>query len=135
MSKSKGNIIYVDTLMLQGYSAEEVRFFLTYCQYRVKMNYSEKSMAEVAGELRSFRQLVMTLRKRAGRAEPTESKEAVMLIKTFAENMDNDLDVKGAFDGLSRIMSGIEIDQLKPGEASETIRALQEIDNVLQVIF
>jgi hypothetical protein len=58
-----------------------------------------------------------------------------MLKKTFTENIDNDLDIKGAFDGLYRIMSGIQINELKPGEALGIIRALQEIDKVLQVIF
>ena len=135
MSKSKGNIIYVDTLMSQGYSAEEVRFFLTYGHYRAKMNYSDKSIGEVAGKLRSFRQLITAVRKHAGRAVPVESEEAVKLKKAFTENIDNDLDVKGAFDALFQIMSRIQINELKPGEALGIIRALQEIDKVLQVIF
>jgi cysteinyl-tRNA synthetase len=135
MSKSKGNIIYVDTLMSQGYSAEEVRFFLTYGHYRAKMNYSDKSVGEVAAKLRSFRQLITAVRKHAGRAVPVESEEAVKLKKAFTENIDNDLDVKGAFDALFQIMSRIQINELKPGEALGIIRALQKIDKVLQVMF
>ena len=135
MSKSKGNIIYVDSLMSKGYSAEEVRFFLTYGHYRDKMNYSEKSMEEVAGKLRSFRQLVAAVTKRASRSAPRECNIAVILNKTFANNMSNDLDVKGAFDGLYHIIVECEIDDIKPDEASGIVRTLQEIDKVLQVIF
>ncbi len=135
MSKSKGNIIYVDALMSKGYSAEDVRFFLTYGHYRDKMNYSEKSMEAVTGKLRSFRKLVSAVKKRADRSAPAECNMADMLNKTFANNIGNDLDVKGAFDGLYRIMSGSKIDDIKPHEASGIVRTLQEIDKVLQVIF
>ena len=57
------------------------------------------------------------------------------LKKTFSENMDNDLDVQGAFDGLYKIISSINISDLKPGEASGIIQVLREIDEILKVIF
>lgn len=135
MSKSKGNIIYVDTLMSQGYSAEEVRFFLTYGHYRDKMNYSEKTMAGVAGKLGAFRHLVAVIRKLAGRSVPVKCNISAELGRAFSENIGNDLDVKSAFDELYLLLAGLKIENLKPDEASAIIRILQEIDSVLQVIF
>jgi hypothetical protein len=49
--------------------------------------------------------------------------------------MDNDLDVKGAVDGLYRIIPELKTDELKPAEAGGIIRTLTEIDSVLKVIF
>lgn len=57
------------------------------------------------------------------------------LKKTFSENMDNDLDVQGTFDGLYKIISSINISDLKPGEASGIIQVLRKIDEILKVIF
>jgi hypothetical protein len=49
--------------------------------------------------------------------------------------MDNDLNVKEAFDGLYETLSGVRIDELIPAEASGIMKDLREIDQVLQVIF
>jgi cysteinyl-tRNA synthetase len=135
MSKSKGNIIYVDTLMSQGYSAEEVRFFLTYGHYRMKLNYSDKAMAEVAERLRGFRRLVSDIRKRAGRAASVKSKTADAIKQKFEENIGNDLDIKSAFDGIYKAVSGSDAADISAGEAAGIVEALKKIDSVLQVIF
>ena len=135
MSKSKGNIVYVDTLIAQGYSVEDIRFLLTYGHYRSQMNFSSEGMNEASGRLREFKAYVGALKKRAGRVALLQSKTAAAVKKTFAENMDNDLNVKGAFDGIYRVISEIVTDELKPAEAAGIIDALAEIDNVLKVIF
>jgi len=135
MSKSKGNIIYVDTLTSQGYTAGEVRFFLTCVHYRKRLNYSDRRMEEVASKLRGFRRIVAAITKRAGKAAPVASKISAAVKKVFAEKIDNDLDVTGAFDGLNDLLSGLDIDGLAAAEASGIIRSLKEIDCVLQVIF
>ena len=140
MSKSKGNIVYVDTLLSQGFSIEEIRFSLIYGHYRDEMNFSAKGMEAAAGRLREFKGLVGAIRKHAARkhtgsSAPVEGKVAIMLKKTFVDTMDNDLDVKGAFDGLYRIIAGLKPDELKPAEAAGIVKTLREIDNVLKVIF
>ncbi|HTZ18405.1 MAG TPA: class I tRNA ligase family protein [Dissulfurispiraceae bacterium] len=135
MSKSKGNIVYVDTLISQGYSAEEIRFFLIYGHYRSRMNYSDADMKKAAGMLREFKKVVARIRRRAGRIASTSGKTAEMMKKVFIEGMHRDMDLKGAFDGIYRIVSEIKIEELGPSEAAGTIKTLREIDSVLQVIF
>jgi hypothetical protein len=49
--------------------------------------------------------------------------------------MDNDLNVKGAFDALYKILSEIRTENLKPLEASGIIHTLKEIDEVCKVIY
>ena len=140
MSKSKGNIVYVETLLSQGFSVEEIRFLLIYGHYRNEMNFSAKGMEAAAGRLSEFKGLVGAIRKHAARkhtesSAPVEGKPAVMLKKIFVDNMDDDLGVKGAIDGLYRIIAELKTDELKPAEAAGIIRTLTEIDSVLKVIF
>jgi hypothetical protein len=49
--------------------------------------------------------------------------------------MDNDLRLKDAFEGVFKILSGLDIYSLKQSEASRILKALRKIDEVLQVIF
>ena len=49
--------------------------------------------------------------------------------------MDQDLDVKRAFDEVSRELAALRTAEIEPGAAAAFIAALREIDAVLQVIF
>jgi len=135
MSKSKGNIYYTDTLIEQGYDISEIRFFLIYGHYREKLNYSDKNMRSAADKLRAFREIVNAVKGRADQ-EAKSAGEAVQRIgQVFAERMDDDLDVRGAFNNLYGALAELELGDLKPAEASAIVKALKEIDEVLRVLF
>jgi len=135
MSKSKGNIYYTDTLLEHGYDIGEIRFFLIYGHYREKLNFSGKNMRSTADKLTAFREMVNAVKARADQ-EAKPPAEAVQRIgRVFAERMDDDLDVRGAFDGLYRALAELELEDLKPPEASAIVKALREIDGVLRVIW
>jgi hypothetical protein len=55
--------------------------------------------------------------------------------RTFAVSMDDDLNVKKAFDRLYDVISGVRTDTLKAGEATGIIKTLKKIDDVFKVIF
>jgi cysteinyl-tRNA synthetase len=135
MSKSKGNIYYTDTLIKQGYDMGEIRFFLIYGHYREKLDYSDDKMRSATDRLRKFREMVKEVEGRAGQEAEPDGKVARRIKRVFAERMDNDLDVRGAFDGLCGALSELEFAGLKPTEASGGMKALREIDGVLRVIF
>jgi cysteinyl-tRNA synthetase len=135
MSKSRGNTIYADTLRKQGYSMREIRFFLIYGHYQEKQNYTDRLMQLTATRLRAFRKLVRDIKKKAGQNPGSSCRIHRRLMQTFADHMDNDLHVRDAFDDLSELLSGIKFDSLAATEAAGIIRALREIDEVLQVIF
>jgi cysteinyl-tRNA synthetase len=141
MSKSRGNILYTDTLQKMGYKMSEIRFFLIYGHYRERINYSEMQMRLTVNKLRTFKSLVNKIRKRTKeiihhhQSLLKGGREDYMIKNVFTENMDNDLDVKGAFDGIYEIISGINVEELKPGEASGIIKTLREIDEVFRVVF
>jgi cysteinyl-tRNA synthetase len=135
MSKSTGNILYTDSLQKKGYHMSEIRFFLTYGHYRQRIDYSDKNMELVADRLRAFKKLVRKISGKAGRKSDPESRAVHTIRNTFTQNMDDDLNVKAAFDGLYKMISGVNIDALRAGEAASIIKTLKEIDEVLKVIF
>jgi len=135
MSKSKGNIYYIETLLGQGYEIHEIRFFLIYGHYRQKLNYSKDKMDSVVDKLKRFRGMVHNIYNKAGKRDYPDERIFHRLKQVFVEKMDNDLDVKGSFDELYKILSGINIDILEHKEASKIIKSLKEIDEVLKVIF
>jgi len=71
---------------------------------------------------------------RAGKALP-EGDAARWIRETFRRRMDDDLDVKGAFDGISRELTVLQRGNPEPGVAAAAVAALREIDGVLKVIF
>ena len=135
MSKSKGNILYTDMLMKKGYTAQEVRFFLMYGHYRKRLNYSDRAMHAAAERLREFRRGISVVRKKSGNAKPEETAHSRELRAAFVVGMDNDLDIKKAFDGMHHILKNIRIADLKPSAAAGIQEALKKADDVLQVLF
>jgi len=135
MSKSIGNILYIDDLQEQGYDMSEIRFFLIYGYYRKIMNYSDKRMRLTTAKLRRFKEQVKRIKGRAGSTTDADTEAARKITEAFRERMDDDLDVKGAFDNVSALVVGVNIKDLSPSTASGIIKALREIDEVFQVIF
>jgi cysteinyl-tRNA synthetase len=134
MSKSKGNICYIDTLQKRGYRMREIRFFLIYCHYRQRLNYSDKAMSSASAMLKRFKGMVHRIEKKTQGKVP-DAGMGQRLKKAFEEKMNNDLDVRAGFNALHEELSAIDTEKLKPGEASGIINALWEIDGVLKVIF
>lgn len=135
MSKSKGNILYIDDLRKQGYEAREIRFSLMYGRYREEMNYSDKQISETVNKLRSFRKLTRKIKNKATKKRRYEDKLQRRIKMMFIKNMNDDLDVKDAFDGLYGIILNMEADKLDPHTASGIMSTLREIDEVFQVGF
>jgi cysteinyl-tRNA synthetase len=135
MSKSKGNVYYTDTLLIQGYTAAEIRFFLIYGHYRARLNYSPGAMIKASTKLRKLKNIISQIEKKtAGESQP-DSKLARQIKEIFSAGMDSDLNVKEALDGLYNLLSGLELSGLKTEEASGIMAALREIDGVVQIIF
>lgn len=142
MSKRKGNIKYPNDLLEAKCLWNHIRFFLIYGHYRRKLNFTFKDYNKVCKLLRSFRQMV----KKLGVAEGFEQKSSIRAKKLvqqiqagFVENMNNDLDVKAAFDSLYRTVSSLvklkEKQMLSDEDSKEALKKVKDIDYVLQTIF
>ncbi|MDD1677308.1 MAG: class I tRNA ligase family protein [Methanomicrobiales archaeon] len=137
MSKSRGNIINLDDLLKQGFSAEEVRFFLAGKPYRSRLNFTAGGLKKSCEILHRLQELATGLNPH-GKPPGTSLTEG-KLSRIFQEHMDNDLDLEGA---VLHILADLEMfdDQRRHGElgAEKSLQIagdLWKIDSVLQCIF
>src|SRR5208282_6349595 len=103
MSKSTGNVYYTSDILGKGFSGEQLRFFLTYRPYRKKLNFTFVKLAETSRKLDSFKSMVQDLQNRKpanSDAEKTTEGTNGTILSLFEKGMNNDLDVKTAFDSL-----------------------------------
>ena len=135
MSKSLGNIVYVEMLTNKGFTAQEVRFFLIDGHYRRKMNYREDRFRASAEKLRVLRDRVRGIAKKARGSSRAGSETAGRLEALFRAGMDDDLHVGRAIDGLSGLLAEKDRIAMTREEASALLASLQRIDRVLQVLF
>jgi cysteinyl-tRNA synthetase len=140
MSKSQGNVYYPADLLAKGYRNDHVRFFLIYGQYRKKLNFTWKKLAETSRRLDAFKGMVQDLEKaEAAHSSERAKKLAASIVSGFEEDMDNDLDVKAAFDALYTTVVALhklmKQGKLSAEEAKVAVKGLRRVDSVLQVIF
>jgi cysteinyl-tRNA synthetase len=140
MSKSKGNVYYPDDLLAKGFREDHVRFFLIYGCYREKLNFTFQKLAETSRKLDSLKGMVQELQKAKAKGSSEEAKAlAGSVVSGFERNMNDDLNVKAAFDELYRTVLRLR-DLMKQGqlsaeEATTAMGGLRTVDGVLQVIF
>jgi cysteinyl-tRNA synthetase len=140
MSKSKGNVHYPTDLIEKGFRKDHVRFFLIYGHYRKKLNFTYKKLAETSRRLDAFKRMVKDLENaEAAHSSEKAKKLTDSIVLSFELNMDNDLDVKAAFnklyESLSKLHKLLVQRKLSAKDAKAAIDGLHRIDSVLQVIF
>ncbi|MFZ2446724.1 MAG: class I tRNA ligase family protein [Syntrophobacteraceae bacterium] len=143
MSKSLDNIVYTEDLLAQGYTWEHIRFYLLHAHYRKRLNLTMESFRETCGKLDALRSMVNDITaggadKRAAPDGATE-KLAGEITSRFESAMNDDLDTRGALDGVSRAVSGLharwKAGRIAPQQAAGIKERLRKVDGVLQVIF
>jgi cysteinyl-tRNA synthetase len=138
MSKSTGNLYYTNDVLKKGFSSEQLRFFLTYRPYRKKLNFTFEKLAETSRKLDSLKSMVKDLQeqKSDNSNEETDGVRGI-IISAFEKGMNNDLDVKTAFDGLCETVSELHKKRgaLSVKDVKNTLADLRRIDSVLQFIF
>jgi len=142
MSKSSGNIVYLENLLEQGYTPGYIRFFLIYTHYRERLDFTMDNLEKPAGSLVSIKEMIRQLTSVKSGRNHTASRQARNLIEgmedTFRERMSDDLDVKGAVDTvrktLSRLMSLKMKGELSGSDAAKLRHILEKIDTVFQFL-
>lgn len=142
MSKSLGNIVYVEDLVSGSFTADHVRFFLLYGHHRKPMNLIAGRFEKAAARLDELRRLVEPFhqggsRSGSGAGEPGDL--AGMLVEDFDRHMNDDLNALSAIDSLFRNLerfgASLKGGALREREQEQIGAALARIDEVLQVIF
>ena len=140
MSKSKGNVYYTNDLVRMGYTGEQIRFFLIYEQYRKRLNFTLEKMQRTSKKLDTFKNMLRSF-ERAESEEPSKKARKLVdeLITAFEKNMNDDLNVKAAFDALFSLVSKLDNLRSKGKLSYEDARTatdkLRKIDSVIQIIY
>jgi len=138
MSKSKGNVYYPNDLLAKGFSGQQLRFFLIYSPYRKKLNFTFNKLSQTTQKLDSFKRMIADLEKTKPTRQTIEKKILSSKIAAdFEDNLNEDLDIKSAFDDLYQTIRKLhEIRQtLSEKEIKNALSDLRKIDSVLQCIF
>jgi cysteinyl-tRNA synthetase len=141
MSKSRGNIIYPKDLVKHGCQWQHIRFFLINSYYRRRLDFTFKKFKKACDRLQEFKDMVNHIQnfKTTGKSNPKTKRLIARLKNDFEENMNNDMDVKNAFEALfanvSKLVFLTEKGKVSFKDAEKTVAELKSIDQVLQVIF
>ncbi len=138
MSKSRGNVYYPSELLAKGFSGSQLRFFLIYGPYRKKLNFTFDKLFQTTQKLNTLKNMVNELQNTKS-FNQTEKHETLIskIIPNFESYMNNDLDVKSAFDSLTETITKLYAKRttLSSKEIKNLMIELEKVDNVLQCIF
>lgn len=138
MSKSTGNVYYPSDLLAKGFSGGHLRFFLIYRSYREKLNFTFEKLAQISQKLDSFKSMVADLQE-AKPSSQTETQATLTgkITTDFEGHMNNNLNVKSAFDSLYETTSQLhEMQQsLSAKDVKNVLNGLHRVDSVFQCVF
>jgi cysteinyl-tRNA synthetase len=144
MSKSLHNIIYPQDLIEQGFSWEQIRFYLLSKHYRKKLNMNMDAARAKGARLDALRAMTRDLSIPIENSEDVPEDEAVgslieELTASFEAGMENDLDTPAAVESVFRAVRRLHSLHKKGRigrERTQMIKQkLRKIDSVLQFLF
>jgi cysteinyl-tRNA synthetase len=138
MSKSLGNVYYTSDVVGKGFSGAQLRFYLIYGPYRDELDFTYEKLAETTKKLDDLRGMVADLQETKQPSDKCMGDSFVgRLTSEFEAHLNNDLDVKGAFDTLCQTINEIHQKRqtLPEEEVKNVITDLRRIDSVLQCLF
>ena len=137
MSKSTGNVLYPSDIIEKGVNGEHLRFFLIYAPYRKKLNFTFEKLAETTRKLDSLKKMVSELQASKSETIAKEKTFDNKIVAEFEDHMNNDLDVKGAFDCLTETISELHKNResLSKKDVKNLMDDLHRIDSVFRCIF
>lgn len=140
MSKSRGNITYLSDLTARGYQPHHLRFYLIYGHYREKLNLNVDHLHLARGKVDSFRDLASRLAAAEpdpAKSDPAAEEHIESLRREFEDHMNDDLDLRGAFDAVYAATAALASIQARNGlsgsDARRAFESLRQIDTVWQV--
>ena len=139
MSKSRGNVLYPSELAAKGYRGDHVRFFLFYGHYRRRLNFTFEKLAETSRKVDEFKNMVTGLSEAKASYQGKEAKKLIgRIVSGFEARMNNDLDVKDAFDNVFIAVSKLDRlnknGQLSKENAEAASAALHRVDRVFRLL-
>ncbi len=136
MSKSKGNVYYTSDVAAKGFSGSQLRFFLIYGPYREVLNFTFEKLGQASEQMDSLRRMIADLQGMSASEKCQGDSYVGRLRSEFEAHMNNDLDVKGAFDSLTQTVTEIHQNRttLAEVEVKNVLADIVQIDSVLQCL-
>jgi cysteinyl-tRNA synthetase len=137
MSKSKGNVTYTSDVTAKGFSGEDLRFYLIDGPYRQERDFTFDKLAQEKQKLTELRDLAVDLMQTKPYSAGADGSVENKIASDFEMHMNNDLDVKGAFDSLTQNLWEIHHKRrsLTGKELKKVYDDLCRVDSVFQCIF
>ncbi len=141
MSKSRGNIIYPEDFSDMGFHPRHIRFAMIYPHFREQVDISPETLHHARGKLDTLRDLAARLENAGTRAKgehPAAKGLAQQISSVFEARMNDNLDVKGAFDGIYDIV--LQLAQMNAAgnlgseERRHAVLQLKHIDKVWRIL-
>lgn len=141
MSKSLGNIIYIQGLMEKGFSPRAVRYTLLGTHYRQKLNFGLSLLEQSEKALKRLDDFLFELDQinQDGSINARVRDEIQRMLKNFETFMDDDLNISAALGALYEMIRNINRIRTESPMTQEDkkiiLQALHKVDEVLGVIF
>ncbi|MFP4643437.1 MAG: class I tRNA ligase family protein [Spirochaetales bacterium] len=147
MSKSKGNVLYPEHILGNGYLPVHLRYFLLHEHYRSKLNFTWEYFGETVARIDRLRNAVAGVieqivpdRSRQpdlGLDEPGSEREntaAGELRTAFEDSMNADLSAGAAIEAIERFVSQLKVSDLDVNDRLAVSEVLARAQQVLRVL-
>ncbi len=141
MSKSLGNIITIQGLLENGYSARAIRYTLLGTHYRQKLNFGLSLLEQSEKALKRLDDFLFELDQAHcdGSLNMSVKEETEQMLKDFETSMDDDLNISAALGTLFEMIRSINRIRadipLTLEDRRVILQALYKADQILDVIF
>jgi cysteinyl-tRNA synthetase len=134
MAKSLGNFFTLRDLLAKGYSGREIRYLLLTAHYRETFNFTLEGLQGARQALARLDECLTRLRELAG---PSTGNEQAATVSKFAEALDHDLNISGAwavvFDWVRDTNKRLAEGALDSAAAAHALATWDRLDSVLGV--
>lgn len=134
MSKSLGNFYVLRDLQAKGFTGREIRYLLLTAHYRETFNFTAEGLQAARTSLVRIDECLTKLREIAGN---TQAAPEPSLLKAFAEALDDDLNISGAwgeiFEWVRQTNKQLAANSLDAAQAAAALAAWAKVDSVLGV--
>jgi cysteinyl-tRNA synthetase len=134
MSKSLGNFYVLRDLTAKGFTGREIRYLLLTAHYRETWNFTLEGLQGARTSLARIDECLAKLRELAG---STQAAPEPALPAAFAEALDNDLNISGAwgeiFKWVNQTNRQLAENALSAVQAAAALAAWEQVDSVLGV--
>ena len=134
MSKSLGNFYVLRDLLAKGFTGREIRYLLLTAHYRETFNFTLEGLQAARTSLTRVDECLTKLREIAGN---TQAAPEAALLKAFAESLDDDLNISGAwgeiFTWVSQTNRQLAANAFDAAQAAAALAAWSKVDSVLGV--